>query len=135
MDLTAPRVYAAPPMFPGALSALALASTAGFALGALSGVLGGIWLGFKISTRDAALLARFAVDSREARATAERIEESVEATLESVERKRASAAAAASRADAKLRAVEEAPPEAPPEEELSPRERRRNLGRRLRGVA
>lgn len=116
---------------------LALVCTAAFAVGC---VLAGVWLGFRTVTRDAALLARFAVDAREARSTAERIEESVSATLESVERKRASAAAAASRAESKIAAAEAAaaaqqqPHEQLNGEDLSPRERRRAIARRLRAV-
>ena len=109
-------------------AALALAGTPLFVLAA---VLAGVWLGFRICTRDAALLARFAVDAREARATAERIESAMEATLENVERKRASAAAAASRAEAKLREAA-VPEEAEP---LTARDRRRAIARRLNGAA
>lgn len=114
---------------------LALVGTALFAVGC---VLIGVRLGFRVVTQDAALLARFATDAREARAIAESAADRVEATLESVERKRASAAAAASRAESKIAAAEAAAAapavEALNGEELSPRERRRAIGRRLRGI-
>ena len=105
----------------------------------LLATLAGLWLGFRICTRDASLLARFAGDANEARMLAEKalgsqaaLREEWEATSDAIERKRASTAAAASRAkrDAAPAApgtAEEATPPAP----LSARDRRRLIGRQI----
>lgn len=117
------------------LYALALAGS-GFAL--LGSVLAGIWLGFRICTKDAALLARFAAEATEANLAAKALSaeqrllrEEMEATAEAVERKRKSAAAAAS----KVKQAEEQRAAAvegdAPMEQLSGRARRRAIGRML----
>lgn len=111
------------------------------ALGALLvGTLSGIWLGFRICTRDAALLARFATEAREARALSEAtasahrvLREEWEATADQIERKRKQTAASASKAaqrDERATATAEAAA-APPLHQLSPRERRRLVQRRI----
>lgn len=121
---------------PYALQILALACTAA---ALLIGGLAGVWLGFRIVTRDASLLARFASDAREARALASdavsngvKLREEWETAFDQIERKRASAAAAASKAEArsKVASAEEPSPPPPP---LSGKERRRLLQRHLNG--
>lgn len=117
---------------PEGLHVLALAS---IPLSVLVGVLAGVWIGFRIATRDAALLARFANDAREARVMAEGADrravalgEEWDEAFERLESKRKSAAAAVSRREAK---EEEA---AEPEGEVVPlegRERRAELQRRV----
>jgi hypothetical protein len=119
--------------------ALALA---GGAVALLVSVLLGIWLGFRICTRDAALLARFAQDARLARELAEvnagaqrALREEWEAVSEQIERRRAQAAASASRAQRASANVHPQAEEAPPPNaaQLSPRERRKLVQRRLTG--
>jgi hypothetical protein len=103
----------------------------------LCSVLAGLWLGFRLSIRDAALLASFAKDAQDARREAQAVaadhaalREEVSGVFESVERKRRSAAAAAAKVDqAQTRAAVPVIDEAT----LSPRERRRLVGRRMNG--
>jgi hypothetical protein len=115
---------------------------AGVPLSLLVGGLAGVWLGFRIATRDAALLARFAVDAREARATAEatqadgkQLREEWNTAWEQIERKRASAAASATRAERATAQREAALVPAIDPESLSPRDRRRLIARRANGRA
>lgn len=102
----------------------------------LLSTLAGVWLGFRICTRDASLLARFAGDAKDARLIAERalgsqtaLREEWEATSDAIERKRAQTAAAASRAA--RAAAPAAPEDAAPPVQLSARDRRRLIGRRI----
>lgn len=115
---------------------LSLLALAGIPALMLCSVLAGLWLGFRLSIRDAALLARFAGDAasaqREAVAVAadqRALREEVSGLLDSVERKRRSASAAAAKVDA----ARAQPDEPPVVENLSPRERRRLVGRRMNG--
>lgn len=124
-----------------------LVALVGAPLCLLAGSLGGVWLGFRICTRDAALLARFATDAREAAVMAEaaqrqgkQLQEEVDAVLDTVERKRRSTASAAAKNDAALAALtaERAAPNgaagaAYVPEQLSGKERRRAIARRLNG--
>lgn len=122
-----------PPLPETASYALAVA---GGAVCALVVTLLGVWLGFRIATRDAALLGRFATEAREARALAEAGEAGVkllreewDGYLEQIERKRARATTERVRADQKAEAAQ-----APPVEEAVPlegKERRRAIQRAL----
>lgn len=116
---------------------------AGSSAGLLTGLLAGLWFGFRIVTKDASLLARFATDAAESRQAAEEalgklgvIREEWTEYLAQVERTRAKARAAQQRVEAKEN--EATPPgadELPVGADLSPRERRRLIGRQLRGIA
>jgi len=100
----------------------------------LLGVLAGVWLGFKISLRDAATLARVATEAEVAKRIAQSAEAASDALraewqdqFERLERKRASAAGAVARAGARANG-------AAPEEQAPPpegRERRKMLQRAL----
>ena len=112
------------------LLAFALAGTC---LALLGSVLAGLWLGFRIASRDAATLAvtqRVADSALEGAQAAHRradaLEEAWEAQVQRVERKRASAAAAASRAEAATKDEEAPAPEPLP---LEGRDRRRAIAR------
>lgn len=121
------------------MNALVLALTlSGFA----AGLLGGVWLGFTITTRDAGLIG--VLDRRvsqcldlssAAKARADALEASWTEHLTELERKRAQARAERQRADAAAAKVEGQPPAvaaAPPVDPENPRERRRMLARGLR---
>jgi hypothetical protein len=99
------------------------------------GLLAGVWLGFRIVSRDAALLAVLdkrvgdaLTKSSEAAARAALLEATWEEHLAELERKRKKAAAERQRADAKAE-PEEPEAAAAPAPELTPRERRRQLAR------
>lgn len=115
---------------------------AGTSSGLLLGLLAGLWFGFRIVTKDASLLARFAVDSAEARRDANDalgklgvIREEWQDYLAQVERTRAKARAAQQRVEEKE--AKETAPDAGDQGDLvpdiSPRERRRQLARQLSG--
>lgn len=124
-------------------NALVLALTAS---GLAAGMLLGIWVGFRVVTRDAGLIG--ALDKRvaqaltlsgDAKARCDMLAATWEEHLAELERKRAKAAAERQRAEQaqrKQEAHEEQPaqPAAPSLDDLSPRERRRALAR-IRGVA
>lgn len=120
------------------LGALPLLAAAALPLAAMLGLLAGIWLGFRISTKDAAMLARFATDASQARQVAERFESTASSlreewadVLQRIETKRKSAAASASKKEAAERRIEEQLQEQQPVIELEGRERRRAIQRRL----
>ena len=120
------------------LGALPLLAAAALPLAAMLGLLAGIWLGFRISTKDAAMLARFATDASQARQVAERFESTASSlreewadVLQRIETKRKSAAASASTKEAAERRIEEQLQEQQPVIELEGRERRRAIQRRL----
>lgn len=104
------------------------------------GLLAGVWLGFRVVSRDAALLA--VLDKRvadalgkssEAAARAALLEATWEEHLQELERKRKKAAAERQRADAKAAPEEpETPAAAPIPEELTPRQRRIAIARQAR---
>lgn len=96
----------------------------------------GVWLGFRIATRDAALLGRFATEAREARALAEAGEAGVkllreewDGYLEQIERKRARVTTERARADQKAAETAQEPPAEPVA--LEGKERRRAIQRAL----
>lgn len=119
--------------------ALALACS-GFAGGLLSGV----WLGFKVVSRDAGLVgqldrrvAQSLTASSEAKARADALDATWADYLAEIDRKRNKAATERQRADQAVAKAAEAQADAPPADadgELSPRDRRRALARRLRSV-
>jgi hypothetical protein len=108
------------------------------------GLLAGVALGFAVVTRDASLLAvldkrtGLALDkSAQAEARASLLEATWEEHLAELERKRAKARAERQRADASAEKANPTEAEEPePPVELSPRERRRMLGRQTlsRGI-
>ena len=105
-----------------------------------TGLLSGIWLGFRVVTRDASLIA--ALDKRvgealayssAAKSRADLLEAQWGDALEELDRKRASARAERQRADAAKgpKQQPEAEPLAPPVQ-LTPRERRRMIAAKVR---
>ena len=109
-------------------------------LGALevAALLGGIWIGFRICTRDASLLARFATDAREARMLSDltsgqtrALREEWEAFAEHIERKRKQTTTAAARARVAERVADEVTQPVP--EHLTMNDRRRLVARKLNG--
>ena len=102
------------------------------------GLLCGLSVGFRVVSRDAALLAvldkrvaQALTASSEAKARADLLEATWAEHLEELERKRAKARAERQRADeAAARSEEKAPADSPPPElDLTPRERRRQIAR------
>ena len=97
---------------------LQLLAAAGIPLAVLVGVLAGCWLGFRVATRDAALLGRFATDAQAAKLLAEAAEahgaalrDEWSAMFDRLEAKRRSASAAVSKreqAEARAAAADEA---------------------------
>ena len=128
-------------MGPGALvepsHVLALVLAASGGAGAL---LAGVWLGFRVTTRDASLLARFAVEAKEARLLGEltasqqkALREEWETFSESIERRRKSIGTAAARAEraAATAAAEPVLPAAAVPQSIN--DRRRAVARRMNG--
>jgi len=102
------------------------------------GLLAGVWLGFRVVSRDAALLATLdkrvgesLAYSSAAKSRADLLEAQWTDYLEDVERKRAKATAERSRAE--KRAAPEEPAAPVDVATLSPRERRRLIARRVAG--
>jgi hypothetical protein len=117
-------------------------ATAGTAVALLLATLAGLWLGFRIAARDAALLASTSREAATALHGAQKamdrcdaLEQSWEMQASRVERLRASLAASATKAEqARARAAEQAAqPAAPEPSELPIAERRKLVARRLNG--
>jgi hypothetical protein len=111
---------------------------AGASLALLLATLSGIWLGFRICTRDAALLARFAATAEEAKAIGRQaaadmllLRDQVEAYVDQIERKRRTIATTNQKvqeAEARAAAQQPAAPPEPQADDL--KARRRAIGRR-----